>query len=223
MVHSGSRYLGIQVRDFYVAEGAVTSVLDGKLYSKIPHLQAQSALGQDYLEDIHTVCEFAKESRREMLIRALEIFKEIVSAMNIGTLIEDAVDVCHNYVEQEDFFGENLFVHRKGAIRLGKGETGFVPGSMGSFSYVVEGRGNEFGFCSSAHGGGRIMSRAKARRSISEEDFRESMKSIIYEHNSLLLDEAPAAYKDIRSVMRGQNDLVKIIHELRPIISVKGK
>ena len=223
MLHSGSRYLGVQVRDWYVDQGTKLRDTDRNLYSKIPYLPAADPVAQDYLADMETVREFAGESRREMMIRALEVFGSIIPGLDINALLMNSINVGHNYIGREEHFGELLYVHRKGAICLKQGERGLVPGSMGTSSYVVEGRGNEFGFNSCAHGGGRKMSRAAASRQISERDFRESMKGVVYEHNSLLLDEAPDAYKNIKVVMRGQSDLVKIIHEVRPIISVKGR
>ena len=151
--------------------------------------------------------EFARESRREMMLRALEVVHQHVPEVDLG--VEGIIDVSHNYVAMEEHFGERLYVHRKGAIHLGKGDAGFVPGSMGTASYVVEGRGNVFAFCSCAHGGGRAMSRSAAARSITQKQLRESMEGVLCVHEGLLLDEAPAAYKDIRIVMRGQSDLVR--------------
>lgn len=223
MLHSGSRYLGIEVRDYYVAEGQRQKGVDQKLYARIPHLPADSAIGVDYLQDVQSVKEFARESRREMLLRAVEVVHRYVPEVEVAAVMASARDVSHNYVATEQYFGERLNVHRKGAIHLAKGDVGFVPGSMGTASYVVEGRGNEYAFCSCAHGGGRAMSRAAAVRSISHEQLRKSMDGIVCAHDGMLLDEAPDAYKDIRSVMRGQSDLVKIRHELHPVASVKGR
>ncbi len=223
MLHSGSRYLGVEVRDFYVAEGHKIAGIDCKLYSKVPHISANTSLGSDYLQDVQSVREFARESRREMMFRALEVVQRHAPELDIAGIMGTAVDVSHNYVALEEYFDEPLYVHRKGAIRLSKGDIGFVPGSMGTSSYVVEGRGNEHAFCSCAHGGGRAMSRTAAARSISQKRLCESMDGIICEHDGLLQDEAPDAYKDIRTVMRGQSDLVKILYELTPAVSIKGR
>ena len=82
---------------------------------------------------------------------------------------------------------------------------------MGTASFVVEGRGKEFGFCSCAHGGGRSMSRSAANRVIPAKSFQKSMERVVCPHDGVLLDEAPEAHKDIRAVMRGQHDLVKTL------------
>ena len=223
MLHSGSRYLGVEIRDYYVAEGQRTEGIDQRLYSRIPHLPADSAIGADYLQDVRSVKDFARESRREMLLRSLEVMRRHVPGLDAADIMGSAVDVSHNDVALEEHFGERLYVHRKGAIHLAQGDTGFVPGSMGTASYVVEGRGNAHAFCSCAHGGGRAMSRAAAARSISPKRLRESMEGILCVHDGLLLDEAPDAYKDIRTVMRGQADLVKVLRELQPVVSIKGR
>jgi tRNA-splicing ligase RtcB len=160
-----------------------------------------------------------------MLIRVLECFAEVLPEHGTSawlSLAEEAEDIPHNFVAEEEHFGKRLFVHRKGAIHLEKGQVGLIPGSMGTSSYIVEGRGNSFGFCSGSHGAGRVMSRSDAFRAISDKDFRRSIEGVVHRHDTRIKDEAPAAYKDIRHVMRSQRDLVKVLHELRPLLSVKG-
>jgi tRNA-splicing ligase RtcB (3'-phosphate/5'-hydroxy nucleic acid ligase) len=222
MLHSGSRYLGIQVRDWYVEQGSRQSAINMKTYSGIPYLVAGTQIADNYLADMGAVKKFARESRKEMMLRAIEVVQEFTTALDIRNIMEKVIEVSHNYAAFETYFGERLFVHRKGAIHIQKGELGLVPGSMGTFSYVVEGTGNDFAFCSCAHGGGRAMSRSDAIKSISAKMFRKSMGNVIYDHSQIYVDEAPDAYKDIRTVMRGQKDLVKIRYELNPIVSIKG-
>jgi tRNA-splicing ligase RtcB (3'-phosphate/5'-hydroxy nucleic acid ligase) len=223
MLHSGSRYLGVQVRDWYVERAADQPGIDKRLCARIPYLPADSSLAADYLEDMRLVVEFARASRREMMHRTLESIHEMRADLNVDTAMASLTDINHNYVDREEHFSEYLFVHRKGAIRVGLGETGFVPGSMGTSSYVVEGRGNEFAFCSCAHGGGRTMSRAEASRTVTRRDYEQSLQNVVCAHAEVLLDEAPEAYKDIKVVMRGQSDLVKTIFELHPVLSLKGR
>jgi tRNA-splicing ligase RtcB (3'-phosphate/5'-hydroxy nucleic acid ligase) len=223
MLHSGSRYLGTQVRDWYVEQGSRQPAINMKIYSSIPYLVAGTKIADEYLADMHVVKEFAGESRKEMMIRAIEVLQEFTPSLDIKDEMDTAIEVGHNFAALESYFGETLFVHRKGAIHLQKGEVGLVPGSMGTNSYVVEGRGNDFAFCSCAHGGGRAISRSAALKTISAKMFRESMGNVVYDYNELLIDEAPDAYKDIRTVMRGQKDLVKIRYELNPAVSIKGR
>ncbi|MBI2093584.1 MAG: RtcB family protein, partial [Candidatus Omnitrophica bacterium] len=210
---------------YYVEHGAAEGDIDRKLYAKIAYFEGESKLAGDYLFDLQYALDFAVESRREMLLRILEIFSELFPNMHAAggvDLIGESFDLTHNFVAQEDHWGERFYIHRKGATRAVNGLMGIVPGSMGSSSYVIEGRGNEYSFCSCAHGAGRAMSRAEAFRAISEKDFKRSMQQIVYEHDDRLKDESPLAYKDIQRVMRGQRDLVKILYELQPLMSIKG-
>lgn len=226
MLHSGSRYLGVTMRDYYVDQGEKQQGIDRKLFAKAPYLQAGTQLADDYLADLRLVLDFARESRKEMMVRVLEVFSTVFShlqGMSWQELIGTAYDIAHNYVAEEEHFGERLLVHRKGAICLAKGQVGLIPGSMGTKSYVVEGRGNSFGFNSCSHGAGRVMSRTEAFRLISDKDFNQSMEDVVHEHDPSIKDEAPAAYKDIHRVMRAQKGLVKVLHELTPLLSVKGR
>ncbi len=226
MLHSGSRYLGITFRDYYVEQGQHQERLNQKLFAKFPYLQAGTQFADDYLADLQVVMDFARESRKEMMIRILEVFSAVlagVKGLAWPELLSGVHDIAHNFVAEEEHFGHKLFVHRKGAIRLAKGQVGLIPGSMGTCSYVAEGRGNAFGFNSCSHGAGRAMSRSDAFRMISDRDFFSSMESVVHDHDPRIKDEAPPAYKDIRRVMRAQKDLIKVLHELQPILSVKGR
>lgn len=104
------------------------------------------------------------------------------------------------------------------------GERGVLPGSMGSVSYHVEGRGHEEALCSSAHGAGRVLSRTAARQQVTARAFRRQMEGVWYDTRKMeaLRDEAPAAYKDIRAVLRAQKEMVKVIRTLRPLLNYKG-
>jgi len=124
----------------------------------------------------------------------------------------------------EQHAGCNLWVHRKGAMSARLGESGVLPGSMGSLSFHVEGRGCEEALCSSAHGAGRVLSRTAARRQVTERSLRQQMEGIWYDSRKTdgLRDEAPSAYKDIRAVLRAQKDMVKVTRTLRPVLNYKG-
>ena len=224
-LHSGSRNLGVLIRDYYVKQGAAQGDINPKLYAKLAYFPGDSELAATYLADLHYALEFALENRREMLLRILEIFSRLFSsirAAGVQTLLHESFDLTHNFVAREEHWGELLYVHRKGATHAIQGLLGIVPGSMGSPSYVVEGRSNAYSFCSCSHGAGRAMSRTEASRHISENAFTRSMDGVVYQHDDRLKDESPLAYKDIQRVMRGQRDLVKILHELHPLLSIKG-
>jgi tRNA-splicing ligase RtcB len=134
-------------------------------------------------------------------------------------------DIHHNYAAIENHFGQNVIVHRKGAVRAREGEQGIIPGSQGSASYVVRGLGNPESFMSSSHGAGRKMGRKDAQRRLSLEDEQKKLNDAGVIHavrNTQDLDEAPGSYKDIDAVMAQQTDLVEITLKLRPLAVIKG-
>ena len=132
------------------------------------------------------------------------------------------VNCHHNYTEQERHFSKQVWLSRKGAIDASEGRWGLVPGSMGTRSYVVVGKGNKLSLNSSPHGAGREYSRSRARRTFTVEDLRAAMGDIEYRDTAAFVDEIPAAYKDIDVVMKDAEDLVEVRHVLRQIVNVKG-
>ena len=225
MLHSGSRYLGVLIRDYYIKAGCTLKEVDQKTYRRIPYLPAGCDLANAYMRDLSFAMAFARESRKEMMLRAIAAVAAHVSPLQeagVKASADSMKDVAHNYVVQEEHFGEKLFVHRKGAVRAFDSETVMIPGSMGTASYIAEGRGNDFAFGSCSHGAGRAMSRHAATRNISDKAFEESMDGVLHEGDTRLKDESPPAYKNIHSVMRGQKDLVRIRTELRPVMTIKG-
>ena len=115
-----------------------------------------------------------------------------------------------------------MYITRKGAIRAGLGELGVIPGSMGAKSYIVYGKGNEESFCSCAHGAGRRMSRSQAQKAFSADDLVRQTAGVECRKDAGVVDEIPAAYKDIDTVMANQDDLVEVVHTLRQVVCVKG-
>jgi tRNA-splicing ligase RtcB len=154
-------------------------------------------------------------------------------AEQVGTVIEAVVGARlswetlittdHNHVSLERHEEREFWVHRKGAMPAGLGQGGVLPGSMGGSSFHVKGRGHEAALCSSAHGAGRALSRAAARAKVTEREFRRQMQGVWYDYrlSDKLRDEAPAAYKDIKAVLRAQRDLVKVTRVLRPVLNYK--
>jgi tRNA-splicing ligase RtcB len=134
----------------------------------------------------------------------------------------EAISCHHNYVAREKHFGANVFVTRKGAIRAGLGEMGIIPGSMGAKSYVVRGKGSAESLCSCAHGAGRRMSRAEAKRRFSHADLVAQTQGVECRKDSDVIDEIPGAYKPIDEVMEDQSDLVEVVHTLKQVVCVKG-
>jgi tRNA-splicing ligase RtcB len=134
----------------------------------------------------------------------------------------DLINIHHNYAALEEHFGRRVWIHRKGATQATRGLTGIIPGSMGSKSYIVEGKGNLESFQSCSHGAGRRMSRSEAFRRVSKADLKEAIGEVVLRHAGDVRDEAPQAYKDIDAVMAAQSDLVEIRVTLTPLAVVKG-
>ena len=137
-------------------------------------------------------------------------------------VLEQAVNCHHNYISNEDHFGENVWVTRKGAVRAKKGDLGIIPGSMGARSFIVEGKGNAESFHSCSHGAGRIMSRTEAKRTFTLEDHIKATEGVECRKDKSVIDETPKAYKNIDTVMAAQDDLVSIKYTLKQILCVKG-
>ena len=158
-------------------------------------------------------------NREIMMARTLEALRKHLPAFKTD---KAAINCHHNYATREHHFGENVWVTRKGAVRAREGDLGIIPGSMGTGSFIVRGLGNQESFCSCSHGAGRVMSRTKAKELISHEQHIEAMKGISARTDIHVIDESPAAYKDIGAVMDAQQDLVAIEHRLRQVINIKG-
>jgi tRNA-splicing ligase RtcB len=146
----------------------------------------------------------------------------ITSHMDDTLQADQTVNCHHNYTEQERHFGKDVWLSRKGAINAAEGVPGLIPGSMGTASYVVVGKGNRLSLNSSPHGAGRNFSRSTARKTFTHDQLREAMAGIEWSGSAEFIDEIPGAYKDIDQVMLDAADLVEVRHTLRQLINVKG-
>jgi tRNA-splicing ligase RtcB len=214
MIHSGSRALGQAVRDHHLACAQVT---EGRFRA----LDAESEQGAAYLHDLDWSRRYAAASRRAMAAEAEKVMQHAIGAR---LLWETSITTDHNHVALEQHGASNFWVHRKGAMVLQAGELGVLPGSMGTLSFHVEGRGCGEALNSSAHGAGRAMSRSEAARKVSRAELQRQMKGVWFDWRlaDAIRDEAPSAYKDIRAVLKGQRDLVKVRRTLRPLLNYKG-
>ena len=227
MIHSGSRNLGFKVANHYnkLAQG-----LNEKWYSSVTkawelaYLPVDSEEGQAYIREMNYCVEFALANRKLMMKRIMQIFADTEKEY-CDIKFEPIINIAHNYASLENHFGQNVWVHRKGATKATKGLVGIIPGSQGTASYIVEGLGNKESFMSCSHGAGRRMSRSQARRELNlkEEIAKMNKKGIIHGlRNQGDLDEASSAYKDVEVVMKNQADLVKILVKLLPLAVIKG-
>lgn len=210
MVHSGSRGMGQAIRTHHAGGGELLRSID-----------AESAQGAAYRSDLDWALEYARASRRQMAEAAASVLE-----LSLGAQADwnSYFDCHHNFVRRERHGDEELWVHRKGAISAQEGEPGIIPGSMGTASFHVSGRGYTGALASSSHGAGRVLSRTEARRQISAVAFSRQMNGIWFDDRlvSRLRDEAPAAYKDIGAVMRAQRKLTRVVRRLRPVLVYKG-
>jgi tRNA-splicing ligase RtcB len=223
MLHSGSRGPGNRIGSYFI-EKAKREMERFYINTYLPdqdlaYLVEDTELFDDYVEAVLWAQDYASENRQEMMAATLKAVKKHLAPFEVTEMV---VNCHHNYVTKENHFGENVWVTRKGAVRARTGDLGIIPGSMGTGSFIVEGLGNEESFCSCSHGAGRKMSRAKAKKTISLSDHKAAMKGIEARLDSEILDESPAAYKNISKVMKAQEDLVKIKYRLRQIVNVKG-
>jgi tRNA-splicing ligase RtcB len=214
MVHSGSRAIGQVITNHHLRQAATANT--GLLF-----LQASSEMGQAYLQDIDWAYAYADLSRKAIMEAVIVLMAEF---FGVSADLSSMRACHHNHVKRETHFGESYWVHRKGAVSAANGEVGIIPGSMGTSSFHVEGRGCESALCSSSHGAGRAISRYEARKTFTIKQLRQQMAGTWFDYRleKQLREETPLAYKDIHSVMRAQRELVRIVRKLRPVLSYKG-
>jgi tRNA-splicing ligase RtcB len=219
LVHSGSRSMGQTISDWHL-RGAkrFSDAINPK--EPLDYLPIASDPGQAYLADMHWAMRYARESRLLMLNRIADLVEEFLK----GSVIESSyIDSPHNFARIEDHFGQSLVVHRKSVNSAANGELGIIPGSMSSGSRIVIGRGNAESLCSSSHGAGRTMSRSEAFESLDIKRFKAMMGSVVFckESANKLLDESPAAYRNLADVMQAQRELVATRDSLKTILNYK--
>lgn len=223
MLHSGSRGVGNRIGSYFISRAKEEMK---RWFVNLPDVNLAyfpegTTLFDDYVEAVGWAQEFARKNRVLMMDATLRALASVPKIRPFETNLE-AVNCHHNYVAREHHFGEDVWVTRKGAVRAGRDELGIIPGSMGARSYIVRGKGEADSFCSCSHGAGRAMSRTEAKRRFTLEDHRRATEGIECRKDEAVIDETPAAYKDIDAVMRAQQDLVSIEHTLRQVVCVKG-
>lgn len=230
MIHSGSRHLGNVIARFY---HELAQRLNSAWHAEIPHrdlafLPIDSDEGLAYIKDMNLALQYAKENRRRIMQRFMAAFSSVYHQADYA----DPVNIHHNYAALEHHFGKDVWVHRKGATSAREKETGIIPGSMGTTSYIVEGLGNKDSYMSCSHGAGRVMGRKEASRLLTPEECDQAMAGIVYDRWHRMkkskdkdlfdLGEAPPAYKDIDGVIESELDLIRPMVKLRPLGVVKG-
>lgn len=236
MIHSGSRHLGKVVADYY---NKLAIKLNSQYHSvvskemQLAFLPLDTKEAQAYMRDMQYCVAYAFANRRVMMEIIQDVFWRVVyptPGYAAGEAYKELfpnplINIAHNYASIENHYGKNVVVHRKGATSAKEGEIGIIPGSQGTSSYIVSGKGNKESFMSCSHGAGRAMSRSKARAELDLESEQKRLNDLGVIHSIRTqkdLDEASSAYKSIDIVMEEQKDLVDIVAELKPLAVVKG-
>ncbi len=244
LIHSGSRGLGHQVCTDYVKR--MDAALPGYGF-QLPDRQLacaplSSREGRDYLGAMAAAANFAWANRAAIAHAVREAIREVLGdAAADGT--RQVYDVAHNVAKMEPYGGRDLCVHRKGATRAfppghpeipavyrEAGQPVFIPGSMGTSSFVLAGRQGsmERSFGTTCHGAGRRLSRTAARKRIQGSELRRQLEAdgitVRCPSNRGLTEEAPFAYKDVEAVVNvvERAGLAARVAQLRPIGVVKG-
>ncbi len=221
MLHSGSRGIGNRIGQYFIelARQDMRRHFINLPDLDLAYLVEGTSHFDEYVEAMTWAQDYAAENREAMMEAVLRVLREQLRPFTRGKV---AVNCHHNYTTREAHFGENVLVTRKGAVRAGAGELGIIPGSMGARSYIVRGLGNPQSFESCSHGAGRTMSRTAARKRFTVADHIAATAGVECRKDPEVIDETPAAYKDIDAVMNAQRDLVEIVHTLKQVVCVKG-
>ncbi|ACB00493.1 MULTISPECIES: RtcB family protein [Cyanophyceae] len=223
MLHSGSRHIGNKLAQCHI--GTAKDLLK-LVETKVPdpdlaYFVKGTPEFEAYWRDLQWAQNYAHFNRDVMLAR----FKKVIEKHLAGgkpTKALMVVNCHHNYAEQETHFDEEIYVTRKGAVRARQEDYGIIPGSMGAKSYIVKGKGNVMSYCSCSHGAGRLMSRAKAKKTFTLDDLVAQTAGVECRKDTGIIDEIPAAYKPIEQVMAQQADLVEVVATLKQVLCIKG-
>jgi tRNA-splicing ligase RtcB len=226
VLHSGSRNIGKTCAEKHIG---IAKDLMKEYFISLPdpdlaYLVQNTQEFKNYISDLLWCQNYAKQNRNEMMLRVLKdvSFYLFGGERRYDKMVDIRVDCHHNFTQLENHFDKNIWITRKGAVSAREDQYGIIPGSMGTRSYIVRGKGNLESFCSCSHGAGRSMSRNKAKKIFTIEDHEKATFGVECRKDKNVIDETPMAYKNIDDVMRAQSDLVEIVHTLKQILCVKG-
>jgi tRNA-splicing ligase RtcB (3'-phosphate/5'-hydroxy nucleic acid ligase) len=222
MLHSGSRGIGNKIGTYFIEKAKAEM---RRWYINLPdadlaYFPEGSDLFDDYWDAVGWAQGWARLNRQIMMDATMSALSSAVAKP--FTTDCEAVNCHHNYVTRERHFEDTVLVTRKGAVSAQDGEMGIIPGSMGAKSFIVRGKGDQQSFCSCSHGAGRAMSRTEAKKRFTLADHAAATEGVECRKDTGVIDETPAAYKDIDAVMAAQSDLVDVVHTLKQIVCVKG-
>jgi len=223
VLHSGSRGIGNTLAQRHIdgAKAVMRQYFVELEDADLAYLAEATPEFDAYVGDMLWAQRYAAANRDKMMTAAMASLAEVTG----GGLVElERINCHHNFAAREHHRGRYGWVIRKGAIRARRHDRGVIPGSMGTASFIVSGLGNEASFQSSSHGAGRRLSRSAARRDLTADSLASAMEGKTWQSGeaAALVDEHPAAYKDIEAVMEDQADLVRIDHRLVQVLNYKG-
>lgn len=221
MLHSGSRGIGNRIGMKFI-ELAKQDMRRHEINlpdRNLAYLKEGTKHFADYVMAVEWAQRFAFLNRKIMMDRTVLAIRQ---HLRHAEVVSEIIECHHNYVANERHYGQNLWVTRKGALRAQRGDVGIIPGSMGAKSYIVRGKGSKHSLQSCSHGAGRALSRTEARKRYSAADLRAQTIGVECRKDHQVVDELPAAYKDIDKVIEAQQELVEVIHTLKQIVCVKG-
>ena len=222
LIHSGSRGIGNAIGRYFIdaAKQEMKKWFIDLLDPDLAYLVQDSDLFTAYMRMLGWATEYARINRQLMVNAVSKTLSTVLGNSHWTAWPE--IDCCHNYVNKENHYGENVLVTRKGAIRARDTDMGVSPGSMGGTSYIVQGLGNKDSFCSCSHGAGRRHGRRMSEVLFSVEDLVKQTEGVECKKDLSVLDEIPSAYKDLDTVMENQSDLCTVVHTLKAVLTVKG-
>ena len=221
MLHSGSRGIGNQIGTVAIelAKAQAARRGWGLADQDLAWLDEGTPEFDAYIEAMHWAQDYARFNRDTMMNLVLAAVKHRIPHMKV---VGEVINTHHNFTSLEEHFGEEMWITRKGAVSAQLGQRGIIPGSMGTKSYIVEGKGCEDAYCSCSHGAGRLMSRNQAKKLFTTLDLENQTAGVECRKDADVIDEIPGAYKDIDHVMDAQKDLVDVVHTLKAVLCVKG-
>jgi len=222
MLHSGSRNVGKVFAEVAISMAKEIALREGRVLpdKDLAWLDEGTPEFDLYTEALAWAQDYAAHNRDLMLHLSLQVLRKHFGER--FTTVGHATNCHHNYANLETHFGERVWVTRKGAVSAREGEMGIIPGSMGAKSFIVRGKGNLQAYCSCSHGAGRKHSRTAAKKLFTTEDLAEQTAGVECRKDAQVVDEIPAAYKDIDAVMAAQDDLVEIVATLKQVLCIKG-
>lgn len=221
MLHSGSRGAGNRIGTYFIelARKDMERWFINLPDRDLAYLPEGTEHFDDYCQGVSWAQKYARINRELMMGAVVKATKVLLPPFEMTM---EAVNCHHNYIQKENHYSQNVWITRKGAVSARKGELGIIPGSMGAQSFIVQGKGNPESLTSCSHGAGRVMSRTQAKKTFTLEDHIQATQGVECRKDTAVIDETPAAYKDIRSVMQAQADLVDVVHTLKQVLCVKG-